>query len=238
MRLLVTRPEPECERTAALLRARGHEVVLLPLLRIESIVDVELGVGPWAAALFTSANAVRAIAAHRRFSELAGLPAYAVGRRTQAAAVAAGFASVVSADGDLDDLIRLIVAKPPVANLPVLYCAGQDRAGDLAGTLQSHGMRVETAIVYRSVIVRELTPDVRAAFAAGAIDAVLHYSARTAAAFAAAVTAAGITDLSIHVRHLCLSDQVAAALTEAGAKTLEVAREPNEQALLEHIGRT
>jgi uroporphyrinogen-III synthase len=31
---LVTRPQPEAERTAARLRARGHEVLLLPLLRI------------------------------------------------------------------------------------------------------------------------------------------------------------------------------------------------------------
>src|SRR6266849_624115 len=116
VRLLVTRPEPECERTAALLRERGHEVLLMPLLRIEPIADAELGAGPWAAVLFTSANAVRAIAAHRRFSELADLPAYTVGRRTQAAAAAAGFASIVSADGDVNALVSLIASKPPVAD--------------------------------------------------------------------------------------------------------------------------
>ena len=37
MRLLVTRPEPDNERTAAALRAQGHEVVLAPLLRIEAV---------------------------------------------------------------------------------------------------------------------------------------------------------------------------------------------------------
>src|SRR5579864_8514480 len=99
MRLLVTRPEPDGERTAALLRARGHEVLTLPMLRIEPIADAALGHGPWAAVLFTSTNAVRALAAHPRFGELVGLPAYAVGARTQAAAAAAGFAPVRSADG-------------------------------------------------------------------------------------------------------------------------------------------
>src|SRR4051794_34173977 len=34
-RLLVARPEPDGARTAAALRAGGHEVVLAPLLRIE-----------------------------------------------------------------------------------------------------------------------------------------------------------------------------------------------------------
>ena len=300
MRLLVTRPEPDCERTAALLRSRGHEVLLAPLLQIEPVADADLGIGPWAAVLFTSANAIRAIAAHRRLNELVHLPTYVVGHRTQAAAVASGFASIMSAEGDVNDLARLIASRPPVAdlvlirpksatnsspppcreglgvgvvrdgtalpqppdpspqpsltrgegvaaappkftpppvNLPLLYCAGEERAGDLAGTLQLQGLRVETAIVYRSVMTTELTPDTRAALAAGTIDAVLHYSARTAAAFMAAVTTAGVRDLSIQIRHLCLSAQVAAPLAAAGVKTVEVASEPNEQALLTCIGR-
>jgi uroporphyrinogen-III synthase len=237
MRILVTRPEPDCQHTAALLRARGHEVLLLPMLRIEAMGQAHLGAGPWAAVLFTSANAVRAISAHRRIGELVRLPAYAVGGRTRAAAANAGFASVISADGDVDDLISLVAAQPPAANLPLLYLAGSDLTGDLAGSLQSHGFRVETTIVYRSVLVADLRSDVRAALADGRIDAVLHYSARTAAAFVAAVTAAKITDLSFRIRHLCLSAQVAAPLAEAGAKAIEVAREPNEHALFACLDR-
>lgn len=236
MRLLVTRPEPECERTAALLRERGHEVLLLPLLRIEPI-EAQLGAGPWAAVLFTSANAVRTVAAHHRFSDLVDLPAYVVGQRTRAAATAAGFGSIVSADGDVEALVRLIASEPPVLNVPLLYCAGEDRAGDLAGALGSLGMHVETAVLYRTVMVTDLKPDVCAAFAHGMIDAVLHYSARTAAALVAAATTAGIRDSSIRTRHLCLSTQVAAPLAAAGAKTIEVASEPNEEALLARIGR-
>ena len=122
--------------------------------------------------------------------------------------------------------------------LPLLYCAGEERAVDLEGELQLRGLHVETALVYRASMVAELTPDVRAALAAGAIDAVLHYSARTAAAFAAAAAMAGIGDFAIPTRHLCLSAQVAAPLAAAGAKAIEVASEANEQALLALIGRT
>jgi uroporphyrinogen-III synthase len=256
-----------------LLRSRGHAVLILPLLRIESIPDPKLGTGPWAAALFTSAAAIRAIANHRRFSEIVALPAYVVGQRTGAEAVAAGFAPVLSADGDVDDLARLIASKlpsgglpvpspasgggevgrvpsqnveavvsrrsssPASENLPLLYCAGEERAGDLAGVLREHGLQVDTLVVYRSVMETNLTPDVRAAFVAGTVDAVLHYSARTAAAFVAAVTAAGIGDLAIHIRHLCLSAQVAAPLVAAGAEAIEIAGAPNEQALLAGIGQ-
>ena len=73
VRLLVTRPRPEAERTAAILRAHGHDVVIAPLLRIEAVTDAEIGAGPWAAILVTSANAAPAIAAHRRFPMIAHL---------------------------------------------------------------------------------------------------------------------------------------------------------------------
>jgi uroporphyrinogen-III synthase len=256
VRLLVTRPEPDGSRTAAVLRGRGHEVLQQALLRIETVADAELGPGPWAAVLFTSAQAVRAVASHRRCGELTGLPVYAVGRRTQAAAVAAGFGPVASADGDVNTLAELIGANPRceekmggarhgdaappgtppnampcLANLPLLYCAGEDRAGDLVAALRSRGLVVKTAWVYRAAMVGDLAPDVRAALAADAVDAILHYSARTAAAFLAAATAAGIRDLSIQARHLCLSAQVAAPLALAGARAIDVASEPNEQAL-------
>jgi uroporphyrinogen-III synthase len=230
--LLVTRPEPEGVRTAALLRASGHEVRLVPLLRIEPVADAVFGAGPWAGVVFTSTNAVRAVSAHRRFGELAGLPAYAVGARTRQAAIAAGFAGTVSAEGDVDDLARLIAAKVGEAGLPLLYFAGHDRAGDLAAALRKAGRTVETVIVYRAAIVGDFDADVRAAIAGGGIDGVLHYSARTAAAFIAAAAAAGIMDSAMKIRHFCLSAQVAAPLVAGGAASVDVAGAPSEAALL------
>jgi uroporphyrinogen-III synthase len=242
MRLLVTRPEPDGQRTAALLRARGHDVLVVPMLRIEAIARPQLGVGPWGAVLFTSANAVRAVSTHDAFRALAGallkLPAYVVGARTRAGAVAAGFSPVISADGNADDLAALVAAQSPRGDLPLLHVAGSDVAGDLAGALQAHGLRVETAIVYRSVMVADLRPDARAALTAGEVDAVLHYSARSATAFLHAAVAAGIGDLVLSVRHLCLSPQVAAPLVEAGARAVVVAQAPNEDALFARIGGT
>jgi uroporphyrinogen-III synthase len=231
VRLLVTRPEPEGAETAARLRARGHEVVLAPVLRIEPVADARFGAGPWTGVAFTSANAVRAIAAHPRFGELAGLRAYAVGARTQDAAKVAGFPDVVSAEGDVDDLVRLIATESRGGGPPLLYVAGSDRSGDLAGALAKLGRAVETVIAYRAVIVGDFEADVRAAIAARRIDGVLHYSARTAQAFIAAARAAEIMNSAIGIMHFCLSAQVAAPLAAAGAARILVATAPNETAL-------
>jgi uroporphyrinogen-III synthase len=111
VRLLLTRPQDDAERTAMALRARGHDVVVAPLLQIEILADADLGAGPWAAILLTSANAVRAIAAHRRRNELRDLPVFTVGKNTAQAMREVGFTAVDSADGNVADLAKLAAGR-------------------------------------------------------------------------------------------------------------------------------
>ena len=229
MRLLVTRPEPDGARTAAALRARGHVATLAPLLRIETDPTAELGPAPWRAVLITSPNAARAVAAHHRKAELLALPVFAVGRRSAQAAGAAGFSRVESADGDAQDLVRLVAARTAPGLL--LYLAGQDRAADLADGLAARGFTTHTAVVYRAVAVSEFPPAIRAALAAREIDGVLHYSARSAQAFVSAAATAGIDVNALNTRHYCLSAQVAGVLRQAGVADLAVAPHPDEPAL-------
>src|SRR5438270_859617 len=144
MRLLLTRPEPDAARSAQALRRRGHTVVVAPLMRLEAIAADFAG--PFAALLMTSANAARAAAQHPRVDEIKALPVLTVGGRSAEAARAAGFVDVTSADGALTDLVRLVAARLP-RGARLLYLAGADRAGDLAGDLVLHDIAVETALI-------------------------------------------------------------------------------------------
>ena len=150
MRILVTRPAADAARTAAALRVRGHEAIVAPLLTIEYFPDAALGDGPWSAILVTSANAAHAIAGHKRRDELLRIPVFAVGRQSAQELRAEGFADVISADGDVDDLAALVAArlKPPAR---LLYLAGEERSGDLAGVLRAKNFAVDTVVVYRVV---------------------------------------------------------------------------------------
>ena len=234
MRLLVTRPQEDGERTAAALRARGHEVLLAPLLRIEAVA-AELPPGPFAAILTTSANAARAMQKHPRIGELRGLPLLTVGARSAEAAHAAGFLQVRSADGDARDLVALAARHFSGAPGPLLYLAGEDRAADLAGELRRHGLTVHTAIVYRAVAAERFAPPIAQAIAAGEIDGVLHYSARSAAAFVRCAENAGLAQQCAQLTHYCLSARVAAPLIGSAAHAIRVAARPDEAALLELI---
>ena len=144
MRLVVTRPAADAERTAVALRLRGHAVTVAPVLHVESLPGAPISDGPWAAILVTSANAAPAVAAHARFAELRALPVLAVGERSAQAMREAGFADVSSSDGTAGDLVRLAAARPGLG-LPLLYLAGEDRSRDIAADLGAQNIPVRTA---------------------------------------------------------------------------------------------
>jgi uroporphyrinogen-III synthase len=234
MRLLVTRPEPDAERTAAALQARGHSIVIAPLLRIEPLAGVAIGPGPWAAVLVTSANVAQAIAGHTRKADLLSLPVFAVGERTAQAMRALGCANVISAGGNAGDLARIVAAH---LNAParLLYLAGEQRSGDLGGELRAKGFAVETVAIYRAVTADILPPEAAAALAGG-IDGVLHFSRRSAEAYVEAARAAGLLESALRPAHFCLSAQAAAPLQSAGCRMVHVARAPAEAALIDLVG--
>lgn len=236
MRLIVTRPREEAERTAADLRARGHDILIAPMLRIEAVADVVIPQKDFAAVLVTSANAIRAIESHAGRRSLAGLPLFAVGGQTARAAREAEFADVVSADGDGGDLAALVAGRLGGSNGALLYLAGNDRARDLPGELAQHGLTVDTVVVYRAEPAASFPDDVNAALRSGTVDGALHYSRRTAEGFLRCAAHAGVEETIRRLTHYCLSPRVAEPFAAAGFGTIRIARSPDEAALFDVLG--
>jgi uroporphyrinogen-III synthase len=118
-----------------------------------------------------------------------------------------------------------------------LYLAGADLARDLAGELGERGFTVVTHTTYRMIPVANLPREVCDAFAANGIEAVLHYSRRSARAFLEAARAAGVEISALAIPQCCISDAVAAILRDAGASHVVVARIPDENAVFEALDR-
>jgi uroporphyrinogen-III synthase len=249
MAILVTRPQPDNEATGASLRARGFDVLLAPMLRFEPVGLPDDAGADYAAIVVTSANALRAIESQLAGHRLLDLPLFAVGDRTAAAARRAGFTTVISADGNAADLRGLVLAK--ISNKakdkaknkklrtvrPVLYLAGADLSRDLAGELAEHGLSVVTRTTYRMAASSVLPRETCDAIAANQVEAVLHYSVRSARAFLDAVRAAGVEISALAVQQCCISGTVASILREAGATQVTVASSPDENALLGVLDR-
>jgi uroporphyrinogen-III synthase len=241
MAVLVTRPIPDNEVTAAALRARGFAALLAPMLRFEALAVQDEDDAGFGAVVVTSANALRALQAKPIDRALQKLPLFAVGKHTASAAGGAGFARVISAGGDASALRDTIVAAAKAKEIkktrPLLYLAGADLARNLAGDLGAQGFTVITRTTYRMAAVADLPRQACDAFAANGIEAVLHYSRRSARAFLDAARAGGVEISALAVLQGCISDNVAAVFREAGAPQVLTARSPDEIALLEALER-
>jgi uroporphyrinogen-III synthase len=241
MAVLVTRPHPDGEATAEALRARRFEVLLAPMLQFEPVPFHDDEQARYGAIILTSANALRAIAGELEGHRILKLPLFAVGEHTAAAAREAGFAEVISAKGDAealrDLLLKRVKAKQLKKSATLLYLAGADLARDLAGELAEKGFTVVTHTTYRMMPVSRLPQDVCDAFMAHGIEAVLHYSRRSARAFLDAARAGGVEISALALPQCCISAAVASILHDAGATQVMTAASPDENALFEALAR-
>ena len=241
MAVLVTRPYPDDETTAASLRARGFDVLRAPMLRFEPVAVHEDLNARYSAVIVTSANALRGIEPHLKGHRMVELPLFAVGDHTAAAARRAGFTHVVSANGDAANLRDLVLASLKAKELKkastLLYLAGAEIARDLASELEESGFRVVTQTTYRMIAVKSLPRETCDAFAANQVEAVLHYSQRSARAFLDAARAAGVEISALAIPQCCISATVASVVRDAGATQVVVAATPDENALFEALER-
>lgn len=216
----ITRARPGALATAERVRGLGLTAIVDPLLAVESL-DVHLDLSRIAALAFTSANGVEAFA---RLSEERGLPVFAVGRATAKAARGEGFASVSSADGDVEDLCALIAARAPGY---VLWAGAREPAGDLVGMLRGRGLMATGVAVYET-LERAPSEDTLARLDAPAT--VLLHSPRAARVLAAILRRRPAPT----ARFLCLSEAVAAPLRDiAEPGSVTFAPRPDESALLD-----
>ena len=125
----------------------------------------------------TSRNAIPALPAGCRAA-----PLLAVGRATAERAAAAGFGTVLDADGDAADLAALARrALPPGARVLVAHARGQ--GGELMRDLREAGFRVHGRRAYEVTPVKMLPAPAVSAVEGGGLLAAMFLSAATARAF-------------------------------------------------------
>ena len=241
MAVLVTRLHPDDEGTANALRARGFEVLRAPMLRFAPVPFQDDADARYGAVIVTSANALRAIEPQLAGSRLLKLPLFAVGQHTASAARDAGFDQVIAAKGDASALRDLVLESVKAKRLKrastLLYLAGADLARDLAGELSEKGLTVVTHTTYRMLPTSSLPREVCDAFVANQIEAVLHYSRRSARAFLDAARAGGVEISALALPQCCISTAVASVLRDAGATQVTAAASADENALFEALAR-
>ena len=222
--MLVTRPAPGAQATAARLAMAGFQPVVTPFLQVRACATRLPRADRLQAVVAASGNAVALPDAYH------ALPLLAVGNATAARARAAGFATVHSADGDAADLVALasLVAAPDGGRL--LLAAGHGQGSGLAAALRRAGFTVQRRAVYAAASVRRF-PAPAAAAIGGGLHAALFFSAATASAFARLLPPSlrgALRDTDAVV----IGADAAAALQHLPWRALRVALRPTQDGIL------
>ena len=230
MRVLITRPRADAEQLARRLEARGHDVLVAPMLTIEPIAGAMPDLGGIQALVLTSAKAVPALAGGDP-----GRPVFVVGEATARAARAAGCRDVRTGAGDAARLARLILGQCRPDGGALLHLAGAEVRPELAEILGAAGFEVRRRAVYRAVAADRLPARAVVAIRGRAVDAVLLFSARSAAIFADLVARHGLAGCLGRSEAICLSAAVAAACGRLSWARLRVATQPTVDMILRQL---
>ena len=142
---------------------------------------------------------------------LSGVPLHVVGRRTAAAARARGFASPASVAADGAELAQTL-REAGMSSRNVLYLAGRHRKSAIEEACAKLDCQLSVVEIYEAQPAASLTDEVLEALNSGRIDAVLHFSRRSAEVFLGLADAAGLKDRLQAVHHVCISADAAQPL--------------------------
>lgn len=232
-RILVTRPEPQAEGLAALIRGAGGEAPCVPALEIRELADLSAfhavadRLDSFDLAIFVSRNAVRralALLEGRRGARPwpARLKVATVGQGSRAELEAQGFTGVIAPAGRADSEALLALPElAAVAGKRVAIFRGEGGRAFLGEALAARGAAVEHAPCYRRAAPEELER-LRSAWAGGPPDAVTVSSAEALANLARMLEEAGLPALG-EIPLIVPHARVAGAAPAAGAHRAIVA---------------
>ena len=211
--LLILRPQPGADETAARATAMGLHPIAAPLFTVRGLDWQPPPPSAFDAIMLTSANAARRAGAG--LAAFLGLPCYAVGEATAAAAGDAGFSDVRVGPEDGMALLMMMEAE---RIMRALHPCGADHVA-----LAPAEMRIVRIPVYEAEAIGALPGEAEAALA-DKVVALLH-SARAARLFGTLVS-----DRS-RVTVAAISPRTARA-AGTGWRQVAVAAEPRDHALL------
>jgi uroporphyrinogen-III synthase len=230
MRVLVTRPLEDSQRTAQELERRGHAAVIAPLFEIKHLDGPEPALEGVQAVLATSGNGVRGFA---RRSARRDIPLFAVGAQTAATAEQEGFCYIRNAQGDAAALATMVCSQLRPEAGALLHASGTNASPALVTELTHAGFEIRTRMLYDIIETSELPAPAADALRSNMLDAVLIYSPRSARLLVDRVKRAGLVPNCARLVVCCISQEAAASLEDIAFAELRIAAHPDQDSLLD-----
>jgi uroporphyrinogen III methyltransferase/synthase len=240
-RVLLTRVRGGSDRLRQILTARGLTVMEMPAIAIEPAEDLslldralaDLHSYQWVA--FASRNAVRAVL--NRLSALGlalpgGVRIAAVGASTAEDLRAAGIGVHCLPERQTAAGLAAAMQAVGVQGARILLPVGDRSRPELRERLEAAGARVESVVVYRTVLPQNVDADLLDAVRQGGIDTIVLASPSAAENLVALL---GTAEPLARAKLVCIGPTTATAVRDLGLKPAAVAARPAPEALADAV---
>ncbi len=237
MRLLLTRPLQDSQHLASILKKRGHESVISPLLEISYLEVRGVLEQNIQSIIATSRHGLVGLSRIGNFERLLGKPVFAVGQSTTEIAGKFGFSNIFQGSGNASGLVGLICDNCQPDQGILLYPRGSHVAFDMEQQISSLGFSVSSPIVYNSRAVSSLSDKAWKELEMRTLGGVLLLSPRTAQLFSDLVLTRQSVTFARNLNYYCLSKQVVDNISIPDIKNIYAPTLPKLEELLDLIDK-
>jgi len=209
MHIIVTRPIKDSLELIRNLSIKNHVVTHLPLINIKKIFNKNVNFHNYKGIIFTSANAIK-------FLDTKNIPknihCFCVGEATEKKAKDFGFYNAISAGGNVDVLIELIVRTFDKNFGRLLYVSSEFISKELDFELKKKGYSVERIINYTSEPIDQIEQDTLDYIKKNIPDVIFVYSEKSAINLRDLIKKYSLVDVMVQSNLMCISKKTSKVL--------------------------
>ena len=209
MHIIVTRPIEDSIELINNLKIKGHTVTHLPLIKIVKLSNDAIDFKNYKGIIFTSGNAIKFLDVKKIQKNI---QCFCVGEFTEKKARNLGFHNVISAGGNVEALIELIIRmfNPNLGKL--LYVSSEFISRDLDVELLSKGFSIDRVVNYTSEPIQDIEQSTLQFIKKIAPDVIYIYSEKSAINLKDLISKYSLVDVMMHSNLMCISRKTSKVL--------------------------
>ena len=232
MHIVITRPKEDSLYLIENLIKLGHEVTLLPVIKIEKLETKKIDLLNYQAVIFTSSNGIRFMNIEKFNSKI---KCFCVGKATEFTAKQAGFVNTYTSEGTVDSLIELIIRTLNNKSEKLLYLSSEFISKDLDKDLINAGYLVDRISNYTSIPVKGIDKKTLDFFEKKPPDVIFIYSSKSAKNLFNLINKYSLLNVVTQSNLVCISEKVLSVLKQIKWKKVFVFSPGEEEFLLNKI---
>jgi len=209
MHVIITRPIEDSLELIRNLKIINHTITYLPLISVRKISNENINFKDYKGIIFTSTNAIK-------FLNINDIPkniyCFCVGEATEKKAKSFGFYNAISAGGNVDALIELIIRTFDKNIGKLIYVSSEFISKDLDIELTKKGYLVDRIVNYTSEPVVQIEQNTLEYIKKNKPDVVCVYSEKSAINLKDLIGKYSLVDVMTQTNLMCLSKKIASVL--------------------------